>query len=157
MLVREVVFILHSKVLLSIDVSPRWPLTLLWHAPERLKSKRGSSIACPEHTSATIPLHHVLHHASKEVVHRVRTSPCVSWLVECRSEKIVQTLSLEHLSKEVIWIEIGLAETSALSSFTSKRVVMLTLLRVAQTLVSLAHLFECILRSWRVVLVGVHF
>ena len=81
----------------------------------------------------------------------------MSRLVERLSEKIVQSLPLEHLPEKIIWIEISVAEPTVLTRFTSKRVVMLTLLRVAETLVGLTHFFECFLRGWCVILVGMHF
>jgi hypothetical protein len=91
------------------------------------------------------------------VVHRVGTPSSISGLVKCLSEKIVQALPLKHLSEQVVGVEICVAETSALTSFTSKRVVVLSLLWVTETLIGLANLFEGILRGWSVILVRVNF
>ena len=96
-MLREIKSILCGEFLLSVKISSRRALTLLWHASERLKRKRSRSITCSENPCATIALHHILHHACQQMIHWIRTPSPVSGLVKCLSEKFIQTLTLEHL------------------------------------------------------------
>ena len=89
------------EILRGVNIPACWSLTLLWHTPKTLKSKRANSVSGPEDSSPTISIHHTLHHALQQVFHRVSACPTPTSIVLCKSmsEKLVQTLALEHLPK----------------------------------------------------------
>ena len=141
-----------------INISTCGSLTELGSTSEALELKRRGSISSPVNSSTAVPTHHALHHSLNQVLHRIYACPVsASVMSKGMSEKFVQTLSLEHLSKQLIWIEVSRTETTAtLASFTSEHVIVLSFLTVTKTLVCLTDFLECILRSRCAVFVWMH-